>query len=228
MPDAWHKSEQFLGGAEGVGDRRLVGHDPIGAGCALVDHEPAADRVVHLARELAAVGAERGEPHAVGMERQGLAAKEFQVLAIAERDLVAPEECKGSAPTNPRERGIDALGVDALGRFAHETEDHGLVGTVAPAGGAEGAVEMDLDGRGSVEKTRRVERGHEHAGSLHRSDGVGTGGPDADLEQVEDADSHAVTPSLHRCRRSPERPQGAKGLPLPRAVPRLTAFLRAC
>ena len=191
-------------------------------------HEPAADRVVHLARRARrprAPSAAKRMPF--GMARQRLASRNAGAR-VAERRLVRAPRRQGDPGARTRAtRASTASGSTPSGVSPIEAEQHGLVRAVAPAGGAERAVEVDLTAR-LRRAARRVERAHEPARRLHRADGVRAGGPDADLEQIEDADSHTVTPSLHRCRRSPERPRAARRPAVAAAVPRLTAFLRAC
>jgi hypothetical protein len=70
--------QQLVAAAERQRQRGEVGHDALGAAAGraafttrLIAHdEPAADGVIHAARELGAVRRERGEAHAVRMQRQ--------------------------------------------------------------------------------------------------------------------------------------------------------------
>src|SRR5205814_5887369 len=69
-------------------------------------------------------------------------------------------------------------------------QQHCLVAAVALAGGAERAIELAQDARGRAELAVVRQPHREDARGAHRPDGVRAAGPDADLEEVEDRDSH--------------------------------------
>ena len=116
---------------------RAVGRDLV------ADDEAAADRVVGARRSSAPVGVEGREAHAVGMERQRLAAVEDAGRASRRRRSRA-----GRAAAAPCRRGSrraaagDRVDVDRVGLVAGEPEQHRLVAAVALAGGAERAVQL--------------------------------------------------------------------------------------
>ena len=87
-----------------------------------------------------------------------------------------------------------ALGVEGAGVEAGEAEDHRAVGGVALAGEGEAAVQAAAEARrrpGAGDAVvARAQRREETARRHHRSHGVRGGGPDADLEDVEDAEEH--------------------------------------
>ncbi|MCY1462546.1 hypothetical protein D9M71_803330 [compost metagenome] len=58
---------------------------------------------------------------------------------------------------------------------------------MAFAGGAERAVQLDLDADRGAEQPVAAQAFGKARGGAHGADGMGTGGADADLEQVEDA-----------------------------------------
>ncbi|MNE85265.1 hypothetical protein D3C80_1822460 [compost metagenome] len=58
---------------------------------------------------------------------------------------------------------------------------------MALAGGAQGAIQLGLDANRAVQQAVAAQAFGETCGSTHRADGMGAGGADADLEQVEDA-----------------------------------------
>ena len=88
------------------------------------------------------------------------------------------------------EFGLDGFGDDLVREFAAEAQEDGAVGAVAVSGEGERAVEMGFDTRGLREQARLAEPAGERRGCAHRSDGVGTGGSDADFEDLKEAGSH--------------------------------------
>src|SRR6478736_4974303 len=88
--------------------------------------------------------------------------------------------------------GDELLGVvriDGFGSFAAKPEDHGATGAVPDPGEGQRAVEANLE-RGDLEPAWSwpvaiLQLGKETVGGGHRTHGVGTGGTDPDLEDVE-------------------------------------------
>ena len=164
----------------------------------VADDEAAADRVVDAARQLAAVGVERREAHAVGVERQRLAAVEEQVVASRRRrSRACPSSCS-------RPRRADAL--EPRGDRVRRRRSSGS----SPSSPSSTALSLPWplpvapSEPYSSTSTRATSREQpvasqpqrEQARGAHRPDGVRTRRADADLEQVEDADRHGVSGSL--------------------------------
>jgi hypothetical protein len=119
---------------------------------------------------------------------------EREVLRFAERDRVAAEEREAPGRRDVAHAPRDRVHVHALRRLAHEPEDDRPVGAVPAPRGAERAVEVDAHAPRAIEEPRGRDRLRERARRLHRPDGVRGGGPDADLEEVEDAGGHGPPP----------------------------------
>ena len=90
-------------------------------------------------------------------------------------------------------KGTDGRRVDQVRRVARKAEDDGWDAAVTVAGGAERAEQLDLHCCDAREHVGVSERCDEAAGGLHRPDGVGGGGSDADPEEIKDAQGHAST-----------------------------------
>jgi hypothetical protein len=82
--------------------------------------------------------------------------------------------------------------VDRVRLVALQTQQHGLGGAMAVAGGTEGAEQLRPNGGGLGEQAVLLQPGGEHPSGTHGADGVRAGRADADGEQVEDADCHAI------------------------------------
>ncbi len=109
-----------------------------------------------------------------------------------EGDRAAPGERQALALANPGDQRLGFVRIDRLGLDAAKAEDHRFVGRMAPAGEGERAHERDLDRRDPAERAALGEPGREGEGRLHRAHGVRRRGPDADLEELEDADHRFV------------------------------------
>ena len=133
------------------------------------------------------------EGHAVGVGGQGLAAVQHHVLVPVEVHPVVPADPEFGVQGGGRHLVIGGSGVHRLGGLALEAQDHGLVRAVAPAGGAEGTEQFGLHPRGRAQLPVALEPVREPLGRPHRADRVGRGRPDANGEQVQDAERHQGT-----------------------------------
>ena len=137
-------------------------------------------------------GVEGAEAHAVRVERQALPAQEEEVLAGVERDRVTPEQPERVALLEGLDPRVDERRIDVLRGLSLEPEQHGLVGAVPAAGGAQGAEQLAPDAGGARQQLVALQGLDEAQGGAHRSHGVGAGWADADGEQVEDAEAHLM------------------------------------
>ncbi|MNJ21600.1 hypothetical protein D3C77_159550 [compost metagenome] len=179
-------AEQFLGGLERVGQYGAVFDNAVGTGGVFIDDKASAHRIVLAATNLQARGVKGAKDHAVGVVGQGFA-NHRQVLLLDELDVVLAQQLEPSTAADGLQAGGDAFGIDAVGVFAFKPEQHGLVAAVALAGGAERAVQLGLDADRSLEQIVAAQPFGKARGGTHGADGMGAGGADADLEQVEDA-----------------------------------------
>ncbi len=179
-------TEQVLGAFEREGQRRGIFDNPVGAGSVFVDDKTTANRVVLAAADLNAGGVECAKDHAVGVIGQWLA-DHRQVFFLVERNAVFAEQVQSAVAANVLQAGGDGFGVDGVRVFTFEAEQHGLVAAVTFAGGAERAVQLDAHAGGGGQQVFTAQTFGETRSGTHRADGVGTGGADANLEQVEHA-----------------------------------------
>ena len=93
QPCVARQRQQFVAAVEGVRQHGGVGRDHLVQRAVgrdfVADDEAAADRVVVALGEFGTGGVEGREAHAVGVERQGLAAVELEVGLLVEGDRVA-------------------------------------------------------------------------------------------------------------------------------------------
>ena len=96
----------------------------------------------------------------------------------------------------PAEGTQVVLYVDGFGRFAAKPEDHGTAGAMPDSGKGKRAVEAHLE-RGDLDASGAwpvaiLQLGKKSIGGGHRPHGVGTGGTDPDLEDVENRKEHCT------------------------------------
>ena len=99
-----------------------------------VDHKTAAHRVVLARGDLGALRIHRMEGHAVGVQRQALAAKQ-QVIFGYKRHRVRAQQHQCLPAADIGDGGGDLVGVDAIRLMPRQAQQHGFVGAVAHAGG---------------------------------------------------------------------------------------------
>ncbi len=179
-------TEQILGTFEREGQRRGVFDDAIGAGGIFIDNETTADRVILAAADLNPRRIEGAKDHAVGVVGQRFA-DHRQMFFLVERDAVFTEQIQSAIAANFLQARGDGFGVDSVRVFAFEAEQHGFVAAVSFTGSAERTVQLDTHAGGAGQQVFPAQPFGETRSSTHRADGVGTGGTDANLEQVEHA-----------------------------------------
>src|SRR5690606_2739419 len=133
------------------------------------------------------------ETHAVGMERQLLALVEDQVALFVEVDLARSGQPQLPARADAFQRRWNAVGIDQVGQVALKPRQDGLVGTMAEPGERERTVRFDPDAGDPFQRARLHQPAFaESRGCPHWPDRMRRGRSDADLEQVEYADSHGA------------------------------------
>ena len=109
-----------------------------------------------------------------------------------EGDAALPGERQAPGLANLGDERFGGVGVDRLRLVPAEAEDDRLVGRMALAGEGERAEQRDGDGLHPIDRVLLREAGGEGRGGLHRPDSMGRRRPDADLEELEDADHRFV------------------------------------
>ena len=163
-----------------------VRHTALGLG--FIHHETATHRVIGVAVQLA-VFAKHHQGHGVGMERQ---------VFVEQAHVPRPHKGHRQTPVQQQRvgfaqgvnAGADLRGVDCVWPFAHQAHDGGGVAAVADAGGRQRAVQLHFDTLHLFQPPTLTQPLNEQCRGAHGPHGVRTRRPDADLEQVENADSH--------------------------------------
>src|SRR6185437_9487004 len=170
------------------------------------DDEAAADRVVLLLAQRLAIRRRCGEAHAVRMPGQALGTQQQKLRLLVEFDLVPAEQPDAAAPADALQSRLDAVGIDRLGVAALETHEHRAVGPVAEAGQGERAVKTHRHLLGCRQQPVALQAQGELVRGAHGPHGVRAGRPDADLENIEDAQRHFWKTSSRALRPSPADP----------------------
>jgi hypothetical protein len=189
------RQRQQVGAAvEGQRQHAGVGGDQLLAravrGDLLADDEAAPHRVIHPLGQQRPRRVEGREAHAVGVQRQGLAAVEHHVAGLVQRDGMRAIEQHALALAQVVQQQRDQVDVHRVRLVPAQAEQHGGVAAVALAGGPERAEEIDPHADRVVQQSRMQQPLREQPCRAHRPDRVGAGRPDADLEQIKNADSH--------------------------------------
>ena len=125
------------------------------------------------------------------MVRQFLALVEHEIGLLVERDLVAAEQAELFLGADALETRRDRVGIDPVRPFAFEAAQDRLVGAVSAAGQGERAEELATHALDAIQDAGlgkpALAESHRRA---HRPDGMRGRRPDADLEEVENADGH--------------------------------------
>ena len=186
---------QQLGAAgEGVGrcSVSLVGGRAVEHALARsVHHKAATHREVFSGEEVRALCIQRGKAHAVGVARQAFTAVQ-QVLFFDKAHRVRAQQLQQLAGANGFHRGRDLVRVDAVGLVPGQAQQHGAVGAVANTRGGQRAEQLDAHAVGAFQRAGLLQAAGELARGNHGPHGVGAGWPDADLEEVENAEGHGV------------------------------------
>jgi uncharacterized protein len=194
------------------------------------DDEAAADRKIDPSHEDRTRSVIRREAQAVAVEGERLVDTEPQIVVLDERNLPPAVESKRLLLADPLHLRFDLVGIDAIGRFTGEAQQYGAIGSVAAAGQRERSIEVDADTLDGVESAFRFDRVHEAERRAHRPDRVRARRSEADLEEVEGADEHA----MRRCRLTEDDTSGppsrfaSSGNMKQRARWSVTAIFAAC
>ena len=149
--------------------------------------ESAADGVVGFRGELAAIRADGGECQPVWMTRQR---RQIEMQIRFRRECHPRQSGRLNPVIFPHARldRVGPVGVHRRWIAAHETQNDGAVGAVTLPGVRQRPIQRTAHPLRRVpvpaQQIEKPRRRH------HRSHGMGTGGTDADLEQLEDADEH--------------------------------------
>ena len=153
------------------------------------DDRAAADGVV-APRDDGAVAQTGPELQRIRMRRQERVLPEAQVLLLDEADGRAPSECELAATADARDDARDRVRLHALRQPAGQAQYDGDVGGVATARERQRSIQLAFDVR-DVRATL-VQGACEIAGRAHRADRMRARGPDADREQLGDADGSSA------------------------------------
>jgi hypothetical protein len=179
---------------EGVFDLGRVGHDgrAVGGriGLFLRHHKAAAYRKVAPLGQYLALRIEADKLHAIGVVGQGLAAQEGEVVLLAKGQRVRAGQQDLAHTAHVLEARLNRVGVYGVGHQAFQAQHHRLVGAVAFAGGAQRAVHAHLHAGDCVQQTLVAQPFGKQGGGLHRPHRVGGGWPNANLEQIKNAECH--------------------------------------
>ena len=172
MPSRLADLQEFVGGGERVGQDGGVGHHPVAGVGVAVHHEAAADGVEAPFAEDGAGVVQGAEGHAVGVGREGLAPVQHHVLVPVEVHPVVPAHPQFGVEGRRGHLVIRRGGVHGFRVQPLEAQDHGLVGAVAPAGGAERAEQFGLHAPGGAQVSVALEPVGEQLRCPHRADRV--------------------------------------------------------
>ena len=128
--------------------------------------------------------------YAVGVLGHDFAAVHQQLLFLPECDGLAAQQCQGLAGGRCGDDAGHGFHIDRVRGVAYQAQHDGEIGAVTLAGGAQGAVQLAFHACGGVKQLLALQRQRKHAGGPHRPHGVRAAGPDANLEEVENADGH--------------------------------------
>ncbi|MNQ95368.1 hypothetical protein D3C85_1109230 [compost metagenome] len=115
---------------------RAVFDDAVDADRLLVHHEPATHRVILAAAQLQAGAIEGPQDHAVGMVGQGFA-DHRQVFFFDEADGLLAQQRQRAGAANRCQPVSHTRCIDGVRVLPFQPQQHGLVATMALAGGAE-------------------------------------------------------------------------------------------
>ncbi|MCY1532542.1 hypothetical protein D9M68_678240 [compost metagenome] len=182
--------QQFAAHPERIGQLVMRGDD-LAVRCARRHDEAAAHRQVAGLAQRLALGVERVKLHAVRMLRHGLTAVEHHMFLFHERDGVAPEQGQLAAGPHRRDHAGNGGGIHGVGRLAHQSQQHALVGTVTLARRAQRPVKLGAHGSHARHKAVALQALGEQQGRPHGPHRMGARRAYANLEQVEYGNRHA-------------------------------------
>ena len=97
------------------------------------------------------------------------------------------QQVQAPAAANGGQTFGHGFGVNGIRVFTFEPQQYGFVAAVSFAGGAEGTVEFNFYAGGVLQHFITAQTFDKTRSSTHGADGMGAGGADANLEQVEHA-----------------------------------------
>ena len=165
--------QELVGCREGVGQHGVVGHHLVAGVGIAVNDEAAADRVVAALLEHCPGVVQGPEGHAVRVGRKGLAPVQHHVLVPVEVHPVVPADPEFGIQGGGRHLVIGCSGVHRLGVLALQSQDHGFVRAVTPAGGAQRTEQFGLHPGRGAQLSVAFESVGEPFGCPHRADRVG-------------------------------------------------------
>src|SRR6185437_511506 len=108
----------------------------------LAADKSSADGVVNLGVHHTTVFGEGGEAHSVRMSGKSFRLTKNEVARLIESNGPAMQEVQSLFLTNLRNQGFDLAGVDLVGGFSEQPQDHGAISSVAASGERERAKEF--------------------------------------------------------------------------------------
>ena len=127
------------------------------------------------------------------MERQLLALVHRQVALFLKHDAMPAAEQQGALAPDAFQRGGHDVRIDPVRLVAFQPEQYGGIGAVPAPGESERAEHFGTHPCHVRQQAGLVQAmGNKARCRPHRADGVRTGRPDADFEQVESTDGHAT------------------------------------
>ncbi|GBF31543.1 hypothetical protein MnTg04_01504 [bacterium MnTg04] len=203
--------QQFFGVFEYIGQ---VDGLPVGS-CRrfamLVHDKTTTDRIKLFCQQCLTLRVQRTEAHAIGMQRQQLVVMKKQIQRLVELRRVFAKYIQTAIRNDPGQGCLDAVGIDKMRLLPLETEHQRAVGAMALAGRRQRSIKLAGDAIDIAEQALVFQIEGKLARRIHRAHRVRTGWPDADLQDVENADAHGVRLYVSpfpatagwRCRRRP-------------------------
>ncbi|MCY1531627.1 hypothetical protein D9M68_668580 [compost metagenome] len=183
------QAQQFLGAGEVVGQHGVVLVQLAAGGLLGIDHEAAADRIVGVAMQHAAVDAKSRQGHGIGVIGQVLVEQQHVARPVEGHRHIAVDQ-QLAAGEQRRDTWLDLRRVDLVRPVAHQAHDHRPVAAVTDPGGRQRAIQAHFHAAYPRQQAPLAQRADKQRGSAHGADGMRAGRPDTDLEQIEHTDSH--------------------------------------
>ena len=173
-----------------IGQQRVIVRELIcAASASSTTNPPPIEKHVYSSSVLP-LGIAGREPHAIRMLRQRFLAQKEQIRRLVKRNRRPIGKRQPAALANRRHPRLDFIRIDPFGRRPFEPEQNRLIRPVPLAGERERSIQPHLDRRRPIEHALRAQPLDELPRRPHRPNRVRTRRPDADREQIEDADRH--------------------------------------
>ncbi|CNU58198.1 Uncharacterised protein [Mycobacterium tuberculosis] len=153
------------------------------------DDEPSAHRKISLGGQDAAAWARGSERHSVGMRWQNDVGMQVDIT-LGQRDRNDTADSRHAGRCDLGEPAFLVFGGNRFWLAAFQPQQYRRHGAMTGSGGRERAEQIHSHRLEVIQVAPAAQRNYELVCRAHRSHGVGTGRPDADGEQVEDADGH--------------------------------------